>query len=186
MSSRVARKPIPVPNGVDIKIEASLVKVKGSKGELTQPLIQGICVEYANNEITVKPSEGLTNGNALAGTTRALLSNHVHGVTNGFEKKLVLVGVGYRAQVVAAGKTTKLNLTLGLSHPVEYTAPEGIVFESPSATEIIVKGIEKHLVGQVAADIRNIRKGIRKPEPYKGKGIRYHDERIILKETKKK
>lgn len=186
MSSRVARKPIPVPSGVDIKIEASLVKIKGSKGELTQVLTNGINVEFKNNELTVQAPENLAKGQALAGTMRALLNNHVIGVTQGFEKKLLLVGVGYRAQVVKVGQNAKLNLTLGLSHPVEYIAPEGITLESAQPTEIVIKGIAKDLVGQVAADIRNIRKGVRKPEPYKGKGIRYHDERIILKETKKK
>lgn len=186
MSSRVARKPIPVPNGVEIKLEANLVKVKGAKGELIHRLAPGIIVDFADSNITVKPKARLENGDALAGTTRAILNNNVNGVVKGFERKLQLVGVGYRAQVGKAGKHDKLNLTLGLSHPVEYIAPEGIQLESPSATEIIVKGISKHLVGQTAADIRGICKGVRKPEPYKGKGIRYHDEKIILKETKKK
>lgn len=186
MSSRVARKPIPVPSGVEIKQEADLIKIKGSKGELSHRVVSGIDINIEGNELTVKPQEGLVKGDALAGTTRAILNNHVIGVTDGFEKKLQLVGVGYRAQVGKSGQNAKLNLTLGLSHPVEYVAPLGIVLEAPSATDIIVKGIDKQLVGQVAADVRGICKGVRKPEPYKGKGIRYHDEHIILKETKKK
>lgn len=186
MSTRVLSKPIDIPSSVDIKVEADLIKIKGSKGELSQKLASGIQVKIEDNVMKVAVKEGTPNGTALGGTMRALLNNNVVGVTNGFEKKLLLVGVGYRAQAGKAGSQAKLNLTLGLSHPVEYLAPEGISLETPSATEILVKGICKQLVGQVAADIRSIRKGVRKPEPYKGKGIRYADEHISLKETKKK
>lgn len=186
MSSRVARKPIAIPTGVEVKQEANIFTVKGSKGQLTHQLIDGIELAVENNEIQVKPTDKLEKGDALAGTTRALINNNIIGVTEGFEKKLQLVGVGYRAQVGKSGQNSKLNLTLGLSHPVEYIAPEGITIESPSATEIVIKGIDKQKVGQSAADIRGICKGVRMPEPYKGKGIRYHDEHIILKETKKK
>lgn len=186
MSSRVARKPIPVPNGVDIKIEANLVKIKGPKGELTQPLATGISATLKDNELTLQVSESLPQGQALTGTMRALINNMVIGVTQGFEKKLQLVGVGYRAQVGKEGEQSKVDLTLGLSHPVKYVAPVGISLESSQPTEIVIKGILKDVVGQVAADIINIRKGVRKPEPYKGKGIRIYGQRIILKETKKK
>jgi len=186
MSTRVSSKPIIIPANVEVKVEAEIVKIKGSKGELSQKLVSGISAKVEDNTLTVAVAEGTENGNALGGTMRSLLNNSVEGVSNGFEKKLKLVGVGYRAQVGKAGSCAKLSLTLGLSHPLEFIAPEGIILEAPSVTDITVRGIDKQVVGQVAANIRGIHKGIRKPEPYKGKGIRYADEHIQLKETKKK
>lgn len=187
MSSRVARKPIPLPAGVNVAVKEQLITVKGAKGELSQSLPHGITVAIEGNHLQVSVAESTVNGNALAGTVRAILNNHVEGVTNGFSKKLQLVGVGYRAQVGKAkdGRHT-LNLTLGLSHPVVFVAPAGVTLLSPTVTEIEVVGVDKQIVGQVAANIRGICKGLRQPEPYKGKGIRYVDEVIILKETKKK
>ncbi|GJM06320.1 MAG: 50S ribosomal protein L6 [marine bacterium B5-7] len=182
--SRVAKQPIKLPQGVALNVNAALVNVKGPKGEMNHELPKGIQVDVADNVATISITAVAKNGTvdqtlvALSGTNRALISNMVHGVSEGFEKKLVLKGVGYRAQL--QGK--KLNLTLGLSHPVVYEAPEGITLETPSQTEISVKGADKQVVGQVAADIRSYRP----PEPYKGKGIRYADEHISLKETKKK
>tara|TARA_R110002110_G_scaffold415719_2_gene654241 strand:- start:16908 stop:17468 length:561 start_codon:yes stop_codon:yes gene_type:complete len=186
MSTRVSSKPIIIPSNVEVKVEAEVVKIKGSKGELSQKLASGISVNVEDNVMTVVVAEDADNGNALGGTMRALLNNNVLGVTEGFEKKLKLVGVGYRAQAGKEGKFDKLNLTLGLSHPLNFVAPEGITLEAPSATDITVRGVDKQVVGQVAANIRGIHKGVRKPEPYKGKGIRYADETIQLKETKKK
>ena len=185
MSSRVARKPISLPKGVEIKSANQEVTVKGPKGELKFPLAPQVTVEVADGELKIVAKNAAAD--AIAGTTRAILNNHVTGVTTGFSRKLQLVGVGYRAQVNKAkdGRST-LNLTLGLSHPVVFIAPKGVELLSASVTEIEVLGLDRQLVGQVAADIRGICKGIRKPEPYKGKGIRYADEVIILKETKKK
>jgi len=185
MTSRVGRKPIDVPNGVDIKISSDVVVIKGPKGELTQLLPIHIGVELEDKQIKVSP-KAMPGANAISGTLRAILSNHVVGVTQGFVRKLLLVGVGYRAQVQAKDGRPLLSLTLGLSHPVSYLAPKEITLVCPTVTEIEVSGIDKQLVGQVAADIRGICGGIRRPEPYKGKGIRYADEVIILKETKKK
>ena len=185
MSSRVGRKPIDVPHGVDITISSDAVVIKGPKGELTQPLPQHVGVALEDKQIKVSPN-AMAGADAVSGTVRAILSNHVTGVTQGFLRKLQLVGVGYRAQVQAKDGRGLLGLTLGLSHPVSYLAPKGITLACPSVTEIEVTGIDKQLVGQVAADIRGICGGIRRPEPYKGKGIRYADEVIILKETKKK
>lgn len=186
MTTRVAKKPIPLPTGVEVRVELNNVIIKGAKGQLKQPIYPGVTLKVENNVIFLEPPKKLPNRFALTGTMRSLINNGVIGVSQGFTKKLQLFGVGYRAQAGKAGQRAKLGLTLGLSHPVEYLAPEGISLETPSATEIIVTGIDKQLVGQVAADIRSICKGIRKPEPYKGKGIRYHDEHIIMKETKKK
>lgn len=185
MSSRVGRKPIDVPAGVDIKISSDTVVVKGPKGELTQLLPAQIGVAFEEKQIKVLP-KAMPGAIAISGTIRAILSNNVVGVTQGFARKLQLVGVGYRAQVQSKDGRALLSLTLGLSHPVSYLAPKGITLVCPTVTEIEVSGIDKQLVGQVAADIRNICGGIRRPEPYKGKGIRYADEVIILKETKKK
>ncbi len=184
--SRIAKQPITVPKGVDIKLEGNLLTAKGPKGQLQHIIPECISVEHKEDilQISVNSTSslvkryGAAEAKPFAGTTRALISNIVSGVFDGFEKKLLLVGVGYRAQV----KGKELNLTLGLSHPVNHPIPEGITIETPSATEIIVKGIDKQAVGQVAADIR----AYRPPEPYKGKGIRYADENIIRKETKKK
>ena len=177
--SRVAKKPIPLPKGAEFRLDERRAVVKGSKGELSMGLPDGI--EVATGEegaLEVSIAEGSKATVALAGTIRALLANMVRGVSEGFERKLELVGVGYRAQ--AQGKT--LNLTLGFSHPVSYPVPDGITIETPSQTEIVVRGIDRQKVGQVAAEIR----GYRPPEPYKGKGVRYSDERVVLKEAKKK
>jgi large subunit ribosomal protein L6 len=178
MTSRVARKPIDLPKNVDVKLVGQNVTVKGPKGSLSHDLPVGVNMVQKDNELTFAPTSDTIALNALSGTSRAILNNIVHGVVNGYEIKLVLVGVGYRAQV--QGHT--LNLTLGFSHPVKFAIPAGITIEAPSQTEVLVKGIDKHLVGQVAANIRRFRR----PERYKGKGIRYANEVIILKETKKK
>lgn len=187
MSSRVGRLPIDVPKGVEVRIANNAVVIKGAKGELNQPLTDAVNVVFEDQQIKVTTKPNAVNADALAGTTRAILQNHVKGVTEGFIKKLTLVGVGYRSQL-AKSKDGRpmLNLTLGLSHPVTYVAPAGIQLASATFTEIEVSGIDRQLVGQVAADIRGICGGLRSPEPYKGKGIRYADEVIILKETKKK
>jgi len=176
--SRVAKNPVVIPSGVDVNISGQTVNVKGSKGSISHDAHPAVEVKSENGQITFSPREGEANGDALAGTTRALVNNMVTGVSAGFEKKLQLVGVGYRAAV----QGNSLNLTLGFSHPVEYKVPEGISIESPSQTEILVKGIDKQKVGQVAANIR----AYRPPEPYKGKGVKYADEHIVRKEAKKK
>ena len=173
--SRIAKAPIELPSGVEIKIAASEVSVKGPKGNLVQKLHPAVSVEQEDKTITVKPASN--SDIPMAGTFRALVNNMVVGVSNGFEKKLTLVGVGYRAQV----QGTKLVLALGYSHPIEYTAPQGVTIEAPSQTEIVVKGCDKQKVGQVASEIRSFRP----PEPYKGKGVRYSDERVVRKEAKK-
>jgi len=175
--SRVARQPLALPKGVEMKVAGSLVTVKGAKTSLTLELPSQIKVEIKDSTATLAP-ESIKAAAALAGTVRATLSNMIKGVTDGYLKKMTLVGVGYRAQ--AQGK--KLNLTLGFSHPVDYPIPDGITVETPSQTEIIIKGADKRLVGQVAADLRRFRP----PEPYKGKGVRHATERVILKEAKKK
>lgn len=178
--SRVAKKPITLPAGVTFTVADSLLTVKGSKGSIQMNLHNAVEIEKDGTNvirIILKSSASETNY-AVAGTTRAVVQNMVTGVDQGFEQKLVLVGVGYRAQ--AQGHT--LNLSLGFSHPVKYEVPKGITVETPSQTEILVKGIDKQLVGQVAADIR----AFRPPEPYKGKGVRYANEVIKLKEGKKK
>lgn len=176
--SRVAKKPVNLPQGVTVTVDAGSVTVKGAKGTLSLPLAEGVLVEQADKAINVKLAEGAAAQAAKAGSTRAHLANMVEGVTKGFERKLELVGVGYRAAV--QGKA--LNLTLGFSHPVVYPVPEGIEIATPTQTEILVKGIDRQQVGQVAAEIR----AYRAPEPYKGKGVRYSGERIELKEAKKK
>jgi large subunit ribosomal protein L6 len=176
--SRVARKPVPLPKGVELTQADGVLRVKGPKGDLKISLAGDIAVEVADGQATVSTRAATTKARAIAGTTRALLSNMVTGVSAGYERKLELVGVGYRAQ--AQGK--KLNLTLGFSHPVAYPVPDGITIDTPSQTEIVIKGSDKQRVGQVAADIR----AYRPPEPYKGKGVRYSTERVVLKEAKKK
>jgi len=173
--SRVAKKPINLPSGVDIEIDDSLLNVKGPKGNLSVVLHPGVSFDVNDREYVVKPDGD--NHIAMAGTFRSLVSNMVTGVSTGFQKKLQLVGVGYRAQA----QGNKLNLALGFSHPIEYAAPEGITIETPSQTEIVVSGCDKQKVGQVAAEIR----AYRPPEPYKGKGVRYADERVARKEAKK-
>lgn len=176
--SRVAKNPVNLPSGVEIKIDGRKVSVKGSKGNLEHEVHELIEVSVEAGVATVKPVQESQKAWALAGTTRALVNNMVTGVSEGYERKLVLNGVGYRAQ--AQGKT--LNLTLGFSHPVAYELPEGVTVETPSQTEIIIKGIDKQQVGQVAANVR----AFRPPEPYKGKGVRYADEQVRRKEAKKK
>jgi large subunit ribosomal protein L6 len=175
--SRVAKMPVKIPAGVQVSTAAGSVTVKGAKSSLTLPLPETVAIEVKDGVAHVAAGSIAANA-ALSGTMRALLANMVNGVTKGYERKLGLVGVGYRAQV--QGK--KLNLSLGFSHPVEYPIPEGITVETPSQTEIVVKGADKQLVGLVAAKIR----AYRPPEPYKGKGVRYSDEKVSLKEAKKK
>lgn len=176
--SRIAKLPLPLPKGVEFNQSSDVLKVKGPKGELSMIVNSEVEITVAEGIANVKPRSGSRFASAMAGTSRALLNNMVIGVTGGFERKLTLVGVGYRAKM--QGK--KLDLTLGFSHPVVYEVPEGIVIETPSQTEIIIKGIDKQKVGQVAAEIRRYRP----PEPYKGKGVRYADEKVILKDAKKK
>lgn len=175
--ARVEEMPVKLPAGVEVKTDGGRLTVKGAKSTLALSLPKDVGIEIDKNQVRVRLAEGISSP-AIGGTVRALLNNMVLGVTRGFEKKLSLVGVGYRAQV----QGRKLNLSLGFSHPVEYPIPEGIVVETPSQTEIVVKGADKHRVGQVAADIR----AYRPPEPYKGKGVRYADERVVMKEAKKK
>ncbi len=175
--SRVAKRIIDVPAGVTITVAPGIVTVKGAKGTLTVPVSAGVTVAQADKTLTVK-YEGDDSARVRAGATRAHLANMVVGVTKGYERKLELVGVGFRAGV--QGKS--LNLALGFSHPVVYAMPEGITIETPTQTEILIKGVDRQKVGQTAAEIRRIRP----PEPYKGKGVRYSDEQITLKEGKKK
>ena len=176
--SRVAKNPVVLPAGVDVSVADGAVVVKGPLGTLKQNLHSSVALEKEGSAVKVVAVAGGVNGNALSGTFRALLNNMVVGVSKGFERKLNLVGVGYRAQA----QGDKLNLTLGFSHPVVHQMPAGIKAETPTQTEILVKGVDKQLVGQVAAEIR----AYRAPEPYKGKGVRYSDEVVVLKETKKK
>lgn len=176
--SRIANAPVSLPSGVEITLNGQLIKVKGSKGELEWNVHELVSVAQEDATVKVAANDSSKNAVALAGTTRALINNMVTGVTAGFEKKLSIIGVGYRAQ--AQGQ--KLNLTLGFSHPVVYEVPAGIKVETPSNTEINVSGIDKQQVGQVAAEIR----AYRPPEPYKGKGVRYTDEYVLRKQAKKK
>lgn len=176
--SRVAKNPITVPAGVDVVLEDRLLKVKGPKGELQLQLHRWVDVRQEDGQLRLAPNKPRKDAWALAGTTRAILNNMVIGVSRGFERKLQLVGVGYRAQA----QGNNLNLTLGFSFPLDYPVPEGVSIETPSQTEIQIKGANKQLVGQVAANIRRLRP----LEPYKGKGVRYADERVVLKEAKKK
>ncbi|MCL9777113.1 50S ribosomal protein L6 [Vibrio methylphosphonaticus] len=176
--SRVAKAPVAIPAGVEVKLNGQEVTVKGSKGELTRVLNNAVVVAQEENNLTFGPKEGVANAWAQAGTARALVNNMVVGVTEGFTKKLTLKGVGYRAAI----KGNAVGLTLGFSHPVEHELPAGIKAECPSQTEIVITGCDKQLVGQVAADIRSYRE----PEPYKGKGVRYADENVRTKEAKKK
>jgi large subunit ribosomal protein L6 len=176
--SRVAKNPVALPKGVTANVDGDAVTVKGAKGALTLPVRRGLAVVQEGDTVRIEVAERNRESLMHAGSLRANLANVVRGVSQGYEKKLELVGVGYRAQ--AQGRN--LNLTLGFSHPVVYVAPEGVTIETPSQTEILVKGADKQQVGQVAAEIRSYRA----PEPYKGKGVRYSGERIELKETKKK
>jgi large subunit ribosomal protein L6 len=176
--SRIANSPIALPSSVEVKLQGQRISVKGSKGSLEMDIPEGIKLEQDDGELKVVTQGNSKQARALSGTTRALVSNMVVGVTAGFERRLQLQGVGYRAQ--AQGK--KLNLQLGFSHPIEYELPDGVTAETPSQTEIVVSGVDNQLVGQVSAEIRSFRP----PEPYKGKGVRYLNERVRRKEAKKK
>jgi large subunit ribosomal protein L6 len=176
--SRIAKEPVEIPQGVEFSLSGTTVTLKGSKGSLSMDLNSEVELSQDESMLTVKARSGSRFSIAISGTTRALLANMVQGVSTGFEKKLELVGVGYRAQA----QGSKLNLTLGFSHPVVYEVPEGVSVETPSQTEVVVRGADKQRVGQVAAEIRHFRP----PEPYKGKGVRYAGERVVMKEAKKK
>ena len=176
--SRIAKTPVQVPAGVKVELASSTIKVEGGKGALSLKVHPSVDVKLDDNQLTFHVRDGSKQSRAMSGTTRALVSNMVTGVHAGFEKKLQLVGVGYRAQI----KGNSVNLSLGFSHPVEYNLPEGVAAECPSQTDIVIRGADKQLVGQVAAEIREFRR----PEPYKGKGVRYADETVHRKEAKKK
>ena len=176
--SRIAKMPIDVPAGVDVTVGSGEVSVKGPKGELRMQVHPSVAVSHEDDVVTCRPRNGVVGAVAQAGTARSLIANMVTGVTDGFEKKLRLVGIGYRAQM----QGDRLNLSLGFSHPVEYPCPENVSIETPSQTEIVVRGADKQRVGQTAAEIR----AYRPPEPYKGKGVRYSDEMVVRKEAKKK
>jgi large subunit ribosomal protein L6 len=175
--SRIAKAPVNIPKGVEVKISGQTIDIKGSSGALSHRVHALVSVTVDDAQIKVSAKDASKQSKALSGTTRAVLDNMVEGVAQGFERKLEIVGVGFRAQV--EGKN--LDLSLGYSHPISFEIPEGITIETPSQTEIIVKGIDKQHVGQVAANIR----AYRKPEPYKGKGVRYDDEHVVRKEAKK-
>lgn len=176
--SRVAKNPVEIPGGTDVNISGGLVTAKGPIGELSLNMHDQVSVALEDGKLQVKANNESKFARSMSGTTRALLANLVAGVSKGFEKKLTIIGVGYRAQV----QGRNLNLTLGFSHPVAYPIPEGITIEAPSQTELVVKGADKQKVGQVAAEIR----AYRPPEPYKGKGVRYADEYVVRKQAKKK
>lgn len=176
--SRVGKMPVAVPAGVDVQVSSDAITVKGVQGTLVQAANSLVAVKVANGAVVFEPQDDSQAANAMSGTLRALVANMVAGVSKGFERKLNLVGVGFRAQA----QGTKLNLQVGFSHPVVKEMPEGIKVETPTQTEILIKGANRQVVGQIAAEVR----AIRPPEPYKGKGIRYADERVVLKETKKK
>lgn len=177
--SRVAKSPVPVPAGVEIKLDGNTVTIKGGKGTLSLDVHEKVAVKEEGGQLLFSVrNEQDAQAWAQAGTARALVNNMVTGVTKGFERKLELIGVGYRAK--AAG--TSLNLTLGFSHPVDFELPAGVTVETPTQTEIVLRGADKQVLGQAAAKIR----GFRPPEPYKGKGIRYSDEQVLRKEAKKK
>jgi len=176
--SRVAKAPVVIPAGVEVKLNGQVITIKGKNGELTRTIHDAVEVKQVDNVLTFAPREGFANAWAQAGTARALLNGMVIGVTEGFTKKLQLVGVGYRAAV----KGNVVNLSLGFSHPIDHELPAGITAECPIQTEIVLKGSDKQLIGQVAADLR----AYRRPEPYKGKGVRYADEVVRTKEAKKK
>jgi len=176
--SRVAKAPVAIPAGVEVKLAGDKISIKGKQGQLDLDVHTSVAISQEENVLTFAPKTSDKTANAMAGTFRALVNNMVKGVTEGFEKKLILQGVGYRAK--ASGNT--LNLSLGFSHPVDYELPEGVKAETPSQTEVVIKGIDKQQVGQVAAEIR----AYRPPEPYKGKGVRYADENVRRKEAKKK
>jgi large subunit ribosomal protein L6 len=176
--SRIAKNPVAVAKGVDVAIGAEEIAVKGPLGTLKQRLSPLVKVSLADGQVSFAANDASREANAMSGTLRALVAGMVHGVTKGYEKKLTLVGVGYRAQA----QGDKLNLSLGFSHPVVHQMPAGIKCETPTQTEILIKGADRQRVGQVAAEVR----GYKSPEPYKGKGVRYADEHVVIKETKKK
>ncbi len=176
--SRVGKMPLPVPKGVDVAVDAQQISVKGALGTLVRPVNALVTITNEAGTLKFAPANESAEADAMSGTMRALVANMVNGVSKGFERKLTLVGVGFRAQ--AAG--SKLNLQIGFSHPVAKDMPAGIKVECPTQTEIVIKGSDRQLVGQIAAEVR----AIRPPEPYKGKGIRYADEKVVIKETKKK
>lgn len=176
--SRVGKMAIPLPKGVDVALSAEQISVKGTLGSLSRPVHELVTIKNDNGTLSFAPADESAAANAMSGTMRALVANMVNGVSKGFERKLTLVGVGFRAQA----QGTKLNLQVGFSHPVVKDMPAGIKVECPTQTEILIKGSDRQVVGQVAAEVR----AIRPPEPYKGKGIRYADEKVSLKETKKK
>ena len=176
--SRVAKAPVVIPAGVEVKLNGQEVSIKGKNGELTRTINNAVEIKQEDNTLTFAPRKGYADGWAQPGTARALLNGMVIGVTDGFTKKLQLVGVGYRAAV----KGNSVSLALGFSHPVEHALPAGITAECPTQTEIVLKGADKQVIGQVAADLR----AYRRPEPYKGKGVRYADEVVRTKEAKKK
>jgi large subunit ribosomal protein L6 len=176
--SRIGKSPVTLPSGVEVQIGAGSIAVKGPLGQLVQTHPAYVAVEQGSGQLQVKTVEDSIRARAMSGTLRALVANMVTGVSKNFERKLNLVGVGYRAQA----QGDKVNLSLGFSHPVEHKMPVGIKVETPTQTEIVLKGIDKQVVGQVAAEIR----AYRPPEPYKGKGVRYSDETVVIKETKKK
>ncbi len=176
--SRVAKSPVTIPAGVEVNIASGEIVVKGPKGSLAQPIVSDVIVKIEDGNVVFAANGNSKFARAMSGTLRALVNNMVNGVSKGFERKLTLVGVGYRAQ--AQGEV--LNLSLGFSHPVAHAIPKGITCETPTQTEILLKGADKQLIGQVAAEIR----AYRSPEPYKGKGVRYADEVVVIKETKKK
>ena len=176
--SRVGKMPLSVPKGVDVSLGAEQISVKGSMGTLVRPAHALVTIKSEDGKLMFAPANESVEADAMSGTMRALVANMVNGVSKGFEKKLTLVGVGFRA--TAAG--SKLNLQIGFSHPVAKDMPEGVKVECPSQTEITIKGADRQVVGQIAAEVR----AIRPPEPYKGKGIRYLGEKVVIKETKKK
>jgi large subunit ribosomal protein L6 len=176
--SRIAKYPVTVPDKVQVTVNASELVVKGPLGTLTQPITREVVVKLEGDKVTFAAANESKEANALSGTLRATVANMVKGVKEGFQKKLTLVGVGYRAQA----QGNKLNLSLGFSHPVVHALPEGVKAETPTQTEILIKGVDRQRVGQVAAEIR----AYKSPEPYKGKGVRYADEKVVIKETKKK
>jgi len=176
--SRIAKYPVPLPKGVEFSVAGGNISVKGPLGTIARAADPNVAMEKKGEQIEFKPLGNSNHANAMSGTMRALVAGMVTGVTKGFEKRLALVGVGFRAQA----QGDKLSLSLGFSHPVEHKMPKGIKVATPTQTEIVISGIDKQLVGQVAAEVR----AYRSPEPYKGKGVRYRDEVIVLKETKKK
>jgi large subunit ribosomal protein L6 len=176
--SRIGKSPVNVPSGVEVTLAVGQVSVKGPLGTLSHSVNPLVSIKREGDQLLVETTNDSIASNAMSGTLRALVANMVHGVSKGFERKLNLFGVGYRAQA----QGDKLNLTVGFSHPISHLMPKGVKVETPSQTEIVIRGIDKQAVGQVAAEVR----AYRPPEPYKGKGIRYADEKVVLKETKKK